>query len=124
VSANREHEHSVSAHRIMLTVANVEPLIFHVPWPVVADSINTKLLTKNKKKKLVHLVLTKSFHAPWPCEYGGRSKFDPINFKTSAEFESNGSVEEHMMAQFDCRSLNLERRFLKNPRTVCPERSA
>ena len=60
----------------MLAVANVEPLIFHVPWPVVAGS---------------------------------------INFKTSTEFESNGSVEEHMMAQFDCRSLNLERRFLKNP---------
>ena len=115
MSTNREHP-SVSAHEITLTVDNLPPLIFHLSWPVIAHTIKAKLFTK-KKKKLVHLILTKNFHAPWPCEYGGRSKFDPDRLKHWKDFKSNGSIEQHMMAQFDCRSLNLEMHFWKNPAT-------
>jgi hypothetical protein len=88
--------------------------MFNVPWSVIADSIKVKLFNK-KKKKLAHLVLLKSFHAPWPCEYGGRSKFDPDRLKHRKDFESNGNIKQHMEVQFDYRSSNLERHFWKNP---------
>ena len=114
VTTNREHP-SVSAHEITLTVANVTPLTFYVCWLIISDAIKVKLVAKSKKKKHVHLILKKSFNDPWPKEFGGRSKFDTDRLKHWKDFESNGSIEEHMEAQFDCRSLNLERRFWKNP---------
>lgn len=106
LSTDPEH-YSVPAHGITLTVANVPSLMFNVPWPVIADSIKVKLSNK-KKEKLVHLVLLKSFHAPWPCEYGARSRFDPDRLKHRKDFKSNGNIKQHTEAQFDCRSLNLE----------------
>jgi hypothetical protein len=69
---------SSSTYFSVTSLLTLQPPIFQVPWPFLSDEILVSLLKKNKKKKkkYIHLILKKSLSDPFPCEFGGRSKWD------------------------------------------------
>ena len=99
---------SFSAHQVTLTVASLEPLILQVPWPFLSDEIVISLL-KKKKKKCIHLILKKSLNDPFPCEFGGRSKWDLNLLKPWQDIKGHGSLKMHIEAQFHCDHLSTEK---------------
>ena len=112
LSTDWEHP-AISAHQITLTLPNVASLTLKLPWPFLVDGIVSSL-EKKKKKKWIHLVLKKSLCDPWPKEFGGRSKWDPDRLvKPWQDLPSNGSLQAHIEAQFDCDVLYFKFKYLE-----------
>ena len=95
-------------------MANAEPLVFNVSWPVLPNEIQISL-HKNKKgkKNLIRFVLKKSLHDARPSEFGGRSKWDINCFRPFRDIEENGKFKMHINAQFPCERLMMEQRLMK-----------
>ena len=101
---------SVSTHKLNLTLPNGSTLIVEVPWPVLADGIDVIINQDNS----IQIVLKKSLNDAWPEEFVGRSKWDVDLLKHWKEVEGSGKIKDHVVAQFNCNALFLERRFWKD----------
>ena len=108
MSANREDSaSSFSGHEIWLKLDSVEQLTVRVPWPFFFFEEWGFSFSKKKKKWIVHINFCKSLTDAWPSEYGGRSKWDIDRLKPWANLVSNGSLQMHIDAQFDCDYVTL-----------------
>ena len=111
ISVTTDQQHpSWSAHEITLTALNTALISFKVPWPFLAKGIELSY-HHAADKKVVTLTLKKSLHDPWPLEFGGRSKMDVDRLKHWKNLASNGDLNMHVEAQFDCMSLHLDKRI-------------
>ena len=116
ISTDRQFP-SFSAHQLTLSVTPLQPLILQVPWPFLSDEILVSLLKKNKKKKkkyYIHLILKYSLNDPFPCEFGGRSKWDLNLLKPWQDIRGHGNLRMHVEAQFHCDHLSMEKYSFKN----------
>ena len=110
ITTDQQHP-SWSAHQITLTAPLSDSLSFQVPWPFLVKDIKISYHPVVKKGKCVILVLRKNLHDPWPVEFGGRSKWDVDRLKHWKNLASNGDINMHIEAQFNCDSLKLDRRI-------------
>ena len=99
---------SISAHKITFSLKKTKPLTLQFPWPFLADQgdIETSIVVRGKNNKILHIVLKKSLSDLWPIEFDiNRRKWDVENLPSFKNYENNGTLEDHIDAQFDCTLL-------------------
>ena len=104
---------SFSTHQISLRKITVPSpyLVVQLPWPVQILGIEC---SQGPQKNVVQVVMRKSLDGPWPCEHGGRSKLDINKLRPWKDISSNGTLQQHIEAQFTCTDLILSQICCRN----------
>ena len=103
-----------STHKFDVKLKKEENKQFPVqlPWPVLVKGI---VKTFNADDKSIQVIMKKCVDDTWPGDHGGRSKWDLNYLRPWRELISNGSLREHIEAQFGCYQLCLMKRCMNSP---------